>query len=405
MLAPCRRALVLPLVLAGCYAGLDPDQGPVSQGMSSGTGDSASASASGSPTSASATDVTGEPTTDATVTASGPTGDPGTSGPDPTATTNPGSSDPGTTDPGGTTTTGPDETTGPVDTGPDTTSMGETSTTTGDPPPDPAAMVCQRWNDDRANMSEGTWSGDAGACDKGDTGAPGRENARRLVNLYRFLAGLPAVAEEPTWNGKAQACALMMQANGTLSHSPPMNWKCWSAEGAEAAGKSNISGTAGVVGIDLYMVDPGNPTTIGHRRWILSNSLGPIGLGSTSGYSCLWVIGGQGNAGKAWTAWPPGGIVPLEAIHVPQIPWANVDETGWTIQSDGIDVTKATIKVTEGGADRPMKVTPLQSGFGSTFAISMIPQGWTTQAGKTYTVQVDGVPQPFSYEVQVVQCE
>lgn len=402
MLAPVRRALVLPLVLAGCYSGLDPEQGPDFPDMSSGTGDSASASAG--PTSASASGPTGEPTTDATVTASGPTSDPGTSGPEPTATTNSGGTDPGTTDPGGTTTTGPDETTGPVDTGPDTTSTGET--TTGEPPPpDPAAMVCQRWNDDRANMSEGTWSGDVNSCNKGDTGAPGRENALRLVNLYRSLAGLPAVGEEPTWNGKAQACALMMHANGTLNHSPPMNWKCYAAEGAEAAGKSNISSTPGVVGIDLYMVDPGNPTTIGHRRWILSNSLGPIGLGSTSGYSCLWVIGGQGNAGKAWTAWPPAGIVPLEAIHVPQIPWANVDETGWTIQSDGIDLSKATIKVTEGGADRPMKVTVLQGGFGSSFAISMIPQGWTTQAGKTYAVQVDGVPQPFGYEVQVVQCE
>lgn len=390
---PLRAALVVPLALAGCYSGLDPNQTAGPSDMSSGTASGADGTGG---------EVTGPAT-------SSPT-DPGTTqttgGADPTLTSGPGTGDPATTDPAtSTSTTGVDETTGPgpVDTGPDTTTTG--GTTTGDPPPDEAAMVCQRWNGDRADMNEGTWSGDAGACTKGDTGAPGRENARKLVNLYRALAGLPAVTEEPTWSGKAQACALMMHANGQLSHSPPMNWQCYAAEGAEAAGKSNISSTPGVVGIDLYMVDPGNPTTIGHRRWILSNSLGPIGLGSTSGYSCLWVIGGQGNAGKAWTAWPPAGIVPLEAIHVPEIPWSNVDETGWTIQSDSIDVSKAQITITEGGADRPIKLTPLLSGYGSQFAVSMIPQGWTTQAGKTYTVQVNGVPQPFSYDVQVVQCE
>ena len=157
--------------------------------------------------------------------------------------------------------------------------------------------------------------------------------------------------------------------------------------------------------VDLYMVDPGNPSTMGHRRWILSNSLGPIGIGSTSQYSCLWVIGGQGQAGKAWTAWPPPGIVPLEAIYVPEVGWSDVDQTGWTIQSETIDLGAAKVSITEGGVDRPVKLTTLGSGYGSKFAVSLVPQGWKTAAGKTYTVKVDGVPQPFSYDVQVVQCE
>jgi hypothetical protein len=266
-------------------------------------------------------------------------------------------------------------------------------------------MVCARWNADRADLSEGAWSGDVNGCAAGDTGAPGRANALRLLNLYRWLAALPPVDHDLARDGKAQECALMMHANGQLSHSPPMSWECWSAGGAEAAGSSNIASTPGVVGIDLYLVDPGNDTTLGHRRWLLSNSLGPVGLGSTSMTSCLWVIGGQGDAGAAWTAWPPPGIVPIEAIHVPQVPWAHVDETGWSLQSDAIDVNQAQITISEGGADRPVTVTPLQSGFGSQYAVSIRPQGWVSEAGKTYTVQVDGVPQPFGYEVQIVQCE
>lgn len=389
--------LALALAVAGCYVGFE--AGEDTDGT---TG--AATTTSGSPTSGSPT--SGSPTS-GTPTSGSPTSGPGTTGPattgDVTATSGPATTDVTATS-GPASSTGPDDMstgTGAVDTGP----PGSTGDGTTGGPQDPNAAVCARWNADRADLSEGAWSGDTASCNKGDVAAPGRENARRQVNLYRWLAALPEVAEEPTWSAKAQACALMMHANGQLSHSPPMNWKCYAAEGAEAAGKSNIATGPGVSAVDLYMVDPGNPTTMGHRRWILSNSLGPIGMGSTSGYSCLWVIGGQGQAGKPWTAWPPPGIVPIEAIHVPEIGFSDVDKTGWTIQSDSIDVGAATITITEGGANRAVQKATLQSGYGSKYAVSLIPQGWTTAAGKTYTVKVDGVPQPFSYDVQVVKCE
>lgn len=308
-----------------------------------------------------------------------------------------------------TTTTGPDEVSsgpGPTDSGTSgaaSTTTGDVGTTTGEPV-DPAAEVCARWTADRTDMSEGTWSGAVAGCQAGDTGAPGRDNALKLINLYRWLAGLPAVGHDAGLDAKAQQCALMMHANGQLSHDPPMQWDCYSADGAQAAKNSNISSTPGVVAVDLYMVDPGNPTTFGHRRWILSNGLGPVGLGSTAVNSCMWVIGGQGGGDAAWTAWPPPGVVPIDAIHVPEVPWADVDETGWTIQSDAIDLGAAQVTIREGGVDLPVKTTALMGGFGSASAVAMTPQGWTSEAGKTYTVEVNGVPQPFSYDVQVVAC-
>jgi hypothetical protein len=84
----------------------------------------------------------------------------------------------------------------------------------------------------------------------------------------------------------------MMDANNQLNHDPPNNWTCYSRTGTTRR-NSNISSTPGVLGVDLYMVDYGNETTMGHRRWILSNTLGPVGIGSTSEMSCLLVIGGQ----------------------------------------------------------------------------------------------------------------
>jgi hypothetical protein len=285
---------------------------------------------------------------------------------------------------------------------------GEPGTTgtadTGEPPPDAAALRCERWKADRAQLGEGSWSGAVDACDPGTMSQDGRDNALRLVNLYRFIADLPPVTEDPVRTAKAQACALMMHANGQLNHTPPMNWKCWTADGSAAAGQSNISSTPGVLGVDLYMVDPGNDTTIGHRRWLLSNYLGPIGLGSTAVNSCLTVIGGNGNAGKPWLAWPPPGPVPYQALHVPTVPWSDVDQTGWTVQSDSIDLSAATVAVSVGGVDQPVAVNVLGKNYGSAFAIRFVPQGWTAEPGTTYDVALGNVAEPISYSVQIVDC-
>lgn len=263
-------------------------------------------------------------------------------------------------------------------------------------------MLCMRWKSDRADLSEGTWSGSVNGCNAGDTSAIGRANALKNVNLYRYIAGLPPVVTDATRDQKTQACALIMDANNQLNHFPPMNWTCWTAAGNEAAGSSNIATTRGVAAVDLYMADPGNNTTIGHRRWILSNSLGPVGIGSTDSYSCMWVIGGSGQANKAWMAWPSAGLFPIQALSASG--FANVDSTGWTIQSDSIDLSNAQVTITDAGQNKAIQLSVLLQGYGSTYAVRMVPQGWTSQAGHTYTVNVAGVAQPFSYQVEMVSC-
>lgn len=264
-----------------------------------------------------------------------------------------------------------------------------------------ADEICDRWNDDRQDLSEGTWSGSLATCDPGDISADGRENALRLLDLYRFLADLPEVTTDGVLNEKAQACALIMHANGALSHNPPESWTCWSTDGAEAAGSSNIAGAPGVMAVDLYMIDPGNPTTLGHRRWILSNGLGPVGLGSTGVASCMWVLGGSGVGGHEWTAFPPPGAFPYEAVGAS---WTSIDETGWSVQSDSIDLTGAQVSISADGDDMPVTVTSLAPGYGSAHAISIIPQGWTTEPDTTYAVEVTGIAVPISYEVEIVDC-
>ncbi len=261
--------------------------------------------------------------------------------------------------------------------------------------------VCARWKNDRAGLTEGVWSGSVASCTPGDDAAPGRDNALTLVNLYRWLDGLPPVALDAQRSTAAQACALMMQANGQLSHTPPMSWKCYTSSGAQAAGSSNIATAAGVGAVDLYMVDPGNPMTMGHRRWILSNSLGPIGVGSASAFSCMWVIGGSGAADKPFTAWPPAGKVPYQAW---QVSFQNLDQTGWTIQSDPIQLAGAKVKVTDGASDLPVDTVDLLPNYGANAALRFTPKGWQTAPGHTYHVTVTGASQPIAYDVAVVDC-
>jgi len=261
-----------------------------------------------------------------------------------------------------------------------------------------AANVCARWKADRADLSEGTWSGNVGSCNPGDISANGRANALRLINLYRYMVGLPEATSDPTRNQKAQACALMMKAEGKLSHTPDTGWGCYSADGAEAAGKSNISTGSGVGAVDRYMRDNGNLTTMGHRRWIVSNTLGLVGLGSTDAASCMWVISGGGKATRKWTAWPPEGDVPFEHIDY-------IKGTGWTIQSSDITLNNATVKITDQtGKEMPVSVTVLQPNFGAKNALLIQLSGWAAQAGSAYAVQVSGSSEPICYVVNVVNC-
>jgi hypothetical protein len=266
--------------------------------------------------------------------------------------------------------------------------------------------TCSRWKADRTGLDEGTWSGSIRRCDPGEISEQGIESALRMVNLYRWLAELPQVTTTPERNRIAQACALLQDANYSrhgLDHDPPRTWDCYSDEGAAGALTSNISAGPGVTSVGAYMLDLGNEADLGHRRIILSNFLGPIGLGSTGrgGASCMQAIPGTGDAGKAWLAWPPPGFFPSDAYDYPPY---SLDTTGWSIQSEDMDLSSARVEVTAGGAERRVRVHELHGRYGSTDALRVVPMGWSVRAGETYAVRVTGIATPIEYELEIVDC-
>jgi hypothetical protein len=157
------------------------------------------------------------------------------------------------------------------------------------------------------------------------------------------------------------------------------------------------------VSVPAYFLEKGAEAAMGHRRIILSNSLGPIGLGSTGpgGASCMQALPGKNDAARAWVAWPPPGVFPLAAYgEAPR----SLSDTGWSIQSDYIDLSAAQVSVSAGGRPLAVTVSELEPSPGSESAIRIVPNGWTVRAGETYAVSVSGIKPTIAYSIEVVDC-
>jgi len=181
------------------------------------------------------------------------------------------------------------------------------------------AEVVARWNDTYFDNTPFSWSGSISGCAAGHTTDAFKAAVLRRLNYFRAMAGVPGeLALDSSFSAKAQQAALMMDASDSLSHAPATNWPCYSADGAEAAGKSLLAysnaPTRNVDLLDGYMRDRGaNNFAVGHRRWILYPQLAKIGTGDTPQANALWVSGPgstRSAASASAIAWPPRGFIP-----------------------------------------------------------------------------------------------
>lgn len=270
--------------------------------------------------------------------------------------------------------------------------------------------VCRRWACEGRDVKPSTWNGDTTSCNAGAVDMEAAERAVRNINLHRFIADVPPVVHVPAWTAPAQECALLAHANEKLSHTPPRDWSCWSDVASETSAVSLIANRSAPPAIGAFMEDPGNETTMGHRRWLLSEEIWRVGVGSTSRYTCVVVDGrnlenGRSQEGRpkvtkrGWSAWPPAGPVPMEVFRTERL-----DTIGWTVQSSDADLDKSSVIVTAGGAPLALKTIPLEPLEGSRSAIRFVPDGWTTEPDVAYAVSVRG-PTAIDFTVEPVNCE
>lgn len=168
--------------------------------------------------------------------------------------------------------------------------------------------------------TEEPWPGNMANCDEGNIPQAVKDKIFMRLMYFRKAAGLlNEVVDNSTKSAKAQKAALMMHANGTLSHDPPNDWSCFSDDGKQGAGNSLLTSTKNAAAIDSYIRDQGSDNyPVGHRRWLLWPRLQEIGVGNTSGYNAIWVLGNAVTRPAdtpEFIAWPPQGYAPKQLAY------------------------------------------------------------------------------------------
>lgn len=256
------------------------------------------------------------------------------------------------------------------------------------------------------------WNGSVPDCIRGTLGESYKAAVLRRINYYRAMVGLPGdVVLDEARSAKCQEAAITMSAQGQLSHTLTVDWPCYTADGAEAARRSNLSlGSIGAEAVDAYIDDAGaGNEAVGHRRWILFPPLQFVGMGSVPAtgnltfpaVDVLWVIEPAGTrpSEPEFVAWPPPGYVP----H-PVMP----RESGrWSFSIPGANFSSAMVRMTAAGADVGVVMESVRTGYGDNTLVWSPGLSKGPQIGTVYEVTVSGVltrgeTKTFTYAVEVI---
>ena len=166
----------------------------------------------------------------------------------------------------------------------------------------------------------------------------------RLLNFYRWLAGLEPVSLSDHLNVQAQYGAVVLAANDTLTHSPkkPSGMSdSFYRMGSNACSGSNLSMRYGYPietllqsALQAHMdeLSASNRTDLGHRRWLLNPSLGKVGFGLASSatnrqYITVPILDNTGTgAVPEAVLWPAAGAFPNN-VFAPGTPWSVILDT------------------------------------------------------------------------------
>lgn len=267
----------------------------------------------------------------------------------------------------------------------------------GDPAGRTEAEVCDAWRAGHAENAWPAWTEGTSECDPGTMPADAIDDTLRRIDMFRWLAGLGPVGHDASRHREMMECANMMNVNGMLSHTPPSSWTCYTSGGAAAAGRSNIAlgyPTPGAA-IDGYMSDE-HTESLGHRRWILSPSLGQVEIGFAGRGQCLGVFDGSGSSDRPWTSYPNQGFAPFETATIT-----------WSFQANSIELNAdASVEVQRLSDGATLPVEQYQTGgYGPPPSIAFTPSGWAPAAGEAYRVTIHGTSGgDVSYEVHLVSC-
>ena len=242
------------------------------------------------------------------------------------------------------------------------------------------------------------WDGSLQECRAGEPSAQSQDAVLSAVNYMRSLAALPEVTLNPDLSRKSQQAALIMAANDIISHDLARSLRCWTEAGYAGAkngnlalgfgyGPGSLASTTGPRAVVNYMDDPGQGNgLVGHRRWLLYQSLAEIGNGDTDTSNSIYVLGDRRrNPARIWVPWPTSGYFPREL------------EPGgrWSISHPRADFRRAKVTVTTPQGKIEVRAYPVAAGFGdNTLSWDMdLPPAYASDPSADYpvTVKVTGI--------------
>lgn len=127
-------------------------------------------------------------------------------------------------------------------------------------------------------------------CTSGKIKQSTKDRILKYVNDIRAIHKLDLVTYATAGDNDAQEAALICTANGTITHTPPTNYACYSAAGYKGCETSNLyiymsSGQDNIdseTSIDALMIDENVPS-LGHRLSIINPFLTKIAFGRVDG--------------------------------------------------------------------------------------------------------------------------
>jgi hypothetical protein len=242
------------------------------------------------------------------------------------------------------------------------------------------------------------WDGDLATCVVDPPAAVYVDTMVDKINAVRTLAGVAPIVSMPA--DDAAACALTLAANDSIDHAPGPDWRCVTPAGTDAMARSLTGDRTSLELLQATLIDPGNPTTLGHRRWLLAPWLRAAALATADDKACLDLEVDPSDDGPDWIAWPPSGDTARSLLELDRF---TTDAEGWMIQSNTLDLADATVRMWIEDDEVATETLVLLAGFGTRSAIRFVPAE-PIPVDAVWTVEVEGAGLPIRYSGRKVDC-
>ena len=148
-----------------------------------------------------------------------------------------------------------------------------------------------------------------------------KNDALKMLNNIRYIAGLDTVSLDSSQGDLAQAAAFANMVIGRMTHYPNqdengapvskpagMSDQDWN-DGIEGCRRSNLAWNHGTMNNSVLGwtadEDARNIDRIGHRRWLLNPEMGTTGFGFAGAYSAMYSMDSSNtSASQTSVAWP-----------------------------------------------------------------------------------------------------